>query len=364
LHPERSAPLTGSAVPSIAIDGPTPAANDDTRRPAKRTKWILNAGKFALSLLAIVVVLRTVDLPSAWHRMQQQNLPLALVGAAVMVGQVLLGGLRWHVILQRLGGRMRLGAALRLFYIAIFFNVCLWGAVAGDVVRTWLAHRDAVDMRTAVHSVLLDRVAPLCAMALLVLATLPIFADRIGIGAAAIPAVLSLGGIVGIFVVAALHRLPPTWQHNGFVRLLQSLGSATRIIFLTPSAAMPMLSIALAAQIAGSLAAYIIARSLAIHIGFLNCLMLMQPVALVTALPISIGGWGVREATIVALFALVGVSSEAALALSVQIGLMSLLISLPGGVLWLLFGSRRGLLVGELGRKVAHFNAAEQNSAN
>jgi glycosyltransferase 2 family protein len=364
---ERSPARTGRAVSSIAVDGSVPTTEGETGRSAKRTKWLVNAGKFALSLLAIVVVLRAVDLPSAWHRMQQQNFWLALLGAALMVGQVALGGLRWHLILRRLGAQMRLSAALRLFYIAVFFNACLWGAVAGDVVRTWLAHRNAVDMRTAVNSVLLDRVAPLCAVALLVLATLPLFAQRVGIGAAVIPGVLSLAGIAGIFIVATLHRLPSHWQHNRLVRLVQSLGSATRLIFLAPSAAMPMLSIAVAGQIVGSVSAFLIAKSLAIHIGLLDCLMLMQPVTLVTALPISIGGWGVREATIVALFALVGVSSEAALALSVQIGLIGLIVSLPGGVLWLLLGSHRRALTAErlsFGVEAAQFNSAARKTAN
>ncbi len=339
---ERSpARARGDAQP-VAPDRSEAAATDDARLPAEHTKWLLTAGKLALSLLAIAAVASTVDLPSAWHRMQQQNLWFALVAAAVMLGQVGLGGLRWYVILQRLGGRMRLGSSLRLFYVAVFFNVCLWGAVAGDVVRIWLARRNAVDMRIAVNSVLLDRAAPLCAVALLVLATLPVFAARVGAGAAAIPAALALAGIAGIFIVARLHRLPAAWQGNWLVRQLQSLGSATRIIFLAPSAAMPMLSIAVAAQIAASFSAYFIARSLAIRLGLLDCLMLMQPVALITALPISIGGWGVREATIVALLALIGVPSEAALALSIQIGLTSFLVSLPGGLIWLLVDWRRG----------------------
>ena len=119
---------------------------------------------------------------------------------------------------------------------------------------------------------------------------------------------------------------------------------ATGTIFLVPSAAVPILSVAILAQIGLSLATYIIARSLAIDIGPLDCLMLMQPVALITALPISIGGWGVREVTMVMLLGLIGVSSEAALALSVQIGLINLIVSLPGGLLWIFFDFREAVV--------------------
>jgi hypothetical protein len=75
---------------------------------------------------------------------------------------------------------------------------------------------------------------------------------------------------------------------------------------------------------------------LTFQITLLDCVVLMQPVALITALPISIGGWGVRETAIIAMLGLVGVPTSAALLLSIQLGLLSIAISLPGGILWLL----------------------------
>jgi len=56
----------------------------------------------------------------------------------------------------------------------------------------------------------------------------------------------------------------------------------------------------------------------------------MQPVVLITSLPISIGGWGVRETAMIAVFGLVGVPSSAALVLSVQLGLLTMVVSTPG----------------------------------
>jgi hypothetical protein len=52
-------------------------------------------------------------------------------------------------------------------------------------------------------------------------------------------------------------------------------------------------------------------------------------------LPISLAGWGVREVSLVALLGLLGVDREAALALSVEFGIICTLMSLPGGVIWL-----------------------------
>ena len=58
------------------------------------------------------------------------------------------------------------------------------------------------------------------------------------------------------------------------------------------------------------------------------------------ALPISAAGWGVREASLVTLLGLVGVDRSAALLLSVEFGLLTTLLSLPGGLIWLALRGR------------------------
>jgi hypothetical protein len=47
-------------------------------------------------------------------------------------------------------------------------------------------------------------------------------------------------------------------------------------------------------------------------------------------------GWGPREMAMITAFGFIGVSKEHATALSVLFGAVSILISLPGGVFWLL----------------------------
>jgi glycosyltransferase 2 family protein len=302
--------------------------------------WALAALKVGLSALAVGIVVSTVDLSSAWQRASSQNVWLVLVAAGVMLLQTALGGLRWHVILRRLGVPARVGETLRLYYISAFFNACLWGTVGGDIIRAWLSSRRQERAGIAILSVLLDRVAALAAVAVLVFVTAPFFVARVGRPLAAlIPAGLAVAGLVGIGIAAQLDRLPLHWQRFRPVRILHAIGSAMRSIFLRPSSALSALGLAIAAQTAMSLCAYVIAASLEINLTLLDCLVLMQPVALITALPISVGGWGVREAAMIGLLGLAGVPSSAALALSVQLGLLATVVSLPGGVVWLMLRS-------------------------
>jgi uncharacterized membrane protein YbhN (UPF0104 family) len=122
---------------------------------------------------------------------------------------------------------------------------------------------------------------------------------------------------------------------------VQSLGEATRAIFLRPAAAVPTLLLAVVSQALMALTAYFVARSLSIGLSLLDCLVLMQPVTLLTSLPISIGGWGVRETAMIGLLGLVGVPASAALVLSVELGLLTMVVSLPGLVLWFMVKPKR-----------------------
>src|ERR1700757_2077051 len=60
-----------------------------------------------------------------------------------------------------------------------------------------------------------------------------------------------------------------------------------------------------------------------------------SPLMLIQLLPISLAGWGVREAVLVVALAPFGVPAEAALATSVLLGLCLIASSLPGGLIWL-----------------------------
>jgi len=169
------------------------------------------------------------------------------------------------------------------------------------------------------------------------LATAPVFFARVGNTLPMyIPLGLACAGLAGIIVAANLRRMPAAWLRSRLARYLQSLGGSVQQILLTPKAALPVLGFAIAAQIALGVATFSMAASLGMKVTMLDCIVLMQPVALLASLPISVGGWGVRETAVVLLFGLIGVPSSAALVLSLQLGLLAFLVVLPGGILWLL----------------------------
>jgi hypothetical protein len=72
-------------------------------------------------------------------------------------------------------------------------------------------------------------------------------------------------------------------------------------------------------------------------------IVVFSPIILfVNSLPIFYFGWGGREAAIIATLGVVGgMAKPEAVALSIAFGVLSLLCSLPGGVVWLMRPSLR-----------------------
>jgi glycosyltransferase 2 family protein len=310
---------------------------------ASSPPWSSNAAffvlKLALAFIAIATIYFSGKFTAGWRQIGHLDPWFALAAAVAGMAQIGLGGLRWRYILIRLGAPLKALEALQLFYISTFFNTYVWGAVGGDVLRAWLTYRVNVSPANSAFSVILDRVAAIAGVALLMLVTMPWLAVQAGYNLQ--PFVLAATGgaiLIGIVLVSKLEHLPANWRSSRIARLVHEMGSATRQALLKP-AAVPVVIMAILAQLALGVMTYLLAKALAIEVSLLACVALMQPVALMVALPISIGGWGLREAGIIGLFALVNVSVPNALLLSVSLGVLVSLISLPGGLVWLLWRS-------------------------
>jgi len=75
--------------------------------------------------------------------------------------------------------------------------------------------------------------------------------------------------------------------------------------------------------------------SVGAELSYPNWLVIIPPVALIQLIPVSLAGWGVREATLVVVLAGFGVPNENGLATSLLFGLCQIIIALPGGLIWL-----------------------------
>src|SRR6185437_12515107 len=82
--------------------------------------------------------------------------------------------------------------------------------------------------------------------------------------------------------------------------------------------------------------AWCLAQSIAAPVTFGDLFLLVPPVLLITMLPISIAGWGVREATMGLAFGYAGLMASEGVNISLLFGAVSFIVGLVGGLVWIL----------------------------
>lgn len=300
-------------------------------------KKITTAAKAAITIFIIWLVLSHVDLGPVAARLRRLGPLEIIVGLMPFAGQLVLGAERWRIICARLGVGLRLGAALQIVTIGTFFNQTLPSAVGGDAMRVWLLTRKQVALGKAVNTVLCDRVFALVILIGLSAATLPLFYRRVGDpnarhGVAAFVVI----GLVGfaVFLVSG-HQIALLLRRWKLSRPFGELAHDFHHLFTAPAITAWLTIWSLSIHLLTIVAAWTIAELLAIEVNFVDCLIVIPPVVLITMLPISIAGWGLREGAMVVGFGLVGVAPSDALSISICLGLASVITGLPGGLLWL-----------------------------
>jgi hypothetical protein len=302
--------------------------------------WLAFALSLALSAIVLFFVFQKIDGHLLRQLFATQDRGLLLAAAAFIVLQIVFGGERWRAILSALT-RDRRPPVLRMqavYYASIFFNCLPIGTLGGDVARVLLARRFALQVTQLVLSVLIDRIVMVVALVLLAVVTLPAIAHPLARTAWYACLVILFAGIVGFLLIEPIERVLTRWHHWKLVETL--LHAAAELRYVSRGGGILGLAYGMLSGGSAALAGYCIAHSLRIDVGPAAMVGIMSLTSFAVALPISAAGWGVREASLVTLLGLVGVERSAALLLSVEFGLLTTLLSLPGGLIWLILRER------------------------
>jgi uncharacterized membrane protein YbhN (UPF0104 family) len=293
--------------------------------------------KLGLTGGSLAYLLHKVDLEAAWEAGRHISPWFFLMAIGLQIVQVAICAVRWQAVLRAIGAHLGFFRAAELFSIGNFFGQILPGAVGGDAIRMLATRRAGLDLGASINSVLLERAATVYALVLLTTLAEPALIGRLPDGPFIwlFPA-LTLGATLGLIVQSQLDRVPESWTRFRIVRGFGLLAADTRKCFFRPRNGVPVMLVALLGHINLATVVWSLALGLDAPVTLVDCLVLVPPVILIATLPISIAGWGAREVAMVTMFGFIGVPSAQATALSVLFGIATLLIALPGGLLWLM----------------------------
>jgi glycosyltransferase 2 family protein len=259
----------------------------------------------------------------------------------------LLGSIRWAIILNAMSNPLGRWQCWRLVMIGMFFNQTLPSSIGGDAVRIWLITRLGKPLRVGFVSVAVDRLFALVAVGVCVWVALPLLLTGPAADLAIFVSLMAVIGSIGLFGFDAaagwLSPLASRLAGKGLaavavrpINILRDLSRVFGLILRRPTEGVAVLTVSVVNQLSLGLVVYVIARALGVNVSLNDALLIFPLAMLLSMVPISLGGWGVREASMVWLFGTIGISTQEALGISVLFGLATTAAGLPGGLLWLL----------------------------
>ncbi|MDH2341379.1 lysylphosphatidylglycerol synthase transmembrane domain-containing protein [Bradyrhizobium sp. SSUT77] len=305
------------------------------RPPAKALVTLV---KFVVSIGILVLLLRGQDLSSLKADLLAVNLNMLALAVLLLFAQTFVLCHRWILILRAMHVPLDWPAGWRIVIVSTFFNQVL--PAGGDAVRVWMLRRRGEQWSRAISSIVADHFVALLVLGAIIFAGMPFLLPRISDGSLlfAIVTVLAVA-CLGAIALATLDRWPPGMIGILPARIVQ-FAMLVRAPLLAAEGRGMLIASAVLIHLITVAACYVLAIGLDAPISALDAFVLVPLVILSSAVPISIGGWGVREGAMVAALGLAGIASDKALAISVFLGLGGLIVGLFGGLVWLLAPER------------------------
>ncbi len=267
-----------------------------------------------------------------------------LVGAAIILVFPFIGikAWRWQIILKDLGMALPFGTAYRLYAGGLAAGSFTPGQ-AGDAIKAWYLRGMGYPLGAALVSIVLDRLFDVAVLLLLAAGGLLFLgADFAG----ELPALLVLlGGTIGALVVLSI----PNWRN----RLIDI---ALKIILrrkaqrqgnseleaeeveaegrLRPVSFLPVFGATVLGSALALFRIWLLALALDLNLNFLQVIAVSSLATAVSLLPVSIGGIGARDITLVGILAKLGYAREKAVSLSTLILLLNLVNLVVGYAIW------------------------------
>jgi uncharacterized protein (TIRG00374 family) len=303
-------------------------------------------GRFALfrvllsgGLIAGMIYL--ADPGKVWDSFSEMAFwPLLFACGLFALGQVL-SALRWQVVLRSLQGEPPgIWYLNGLYHIGMFFNFFLPSTVGGDVVRAEMAKSCSGGRSGSYAAVLFDRFSAFIAVVLI--GAIALVFSYAGIGwfdwQVALLSLLFIFVTILVFVVLETSLADRVLNRLSRGPLVKLIALLRNVLVLLQGCAenRPMLfhivGLSLLIQILVIFVVYLLGVGLGLKVGILFHFVAIPIIILVTLLPVSLNGLGVREISFVLLYSKVGVPTEMALALSFSWTFVLVLFALFGGL--------------------------------
>jgi uncharacterized protein (TIRG00374 family) len=303
--------------------------------------------KTAITILLFFAVFRNIDFAAFGSTLQNASIAILLAGFLTLWIGHFSCIIRWQMLMRPLMPVLSLHRLFLIYCMGMFFNLAFPTLVGGDAVKIYYTGRPSNSYAQSFAATFLDRDTGLGAM--LVIACLSTILYPVQVPA--IPVSMIIWGVFFAFTSGNLILFLPglhSWVSK-ILRRIHLAGIAGKIdtvsgVFQTMARHKSILAGAIAIsffnQFLYILLVWIVSDGLHLNIQFSYFLIFVPAITIITMIPVSLNGMGLREYAFMGLFSAVNVPPASCIALGLVMSLVILLASLPGGIVYIFYKNR------------------------
>jgi uncharacterized protein (TIRG00374 family) len=272
-----------------------------------------------------------------------------LFAPLLILTMVFFSALRWRCLLHNLNVYPHFKLLYDGYLVGAFSSIFLPGVIGGDLVRIGLCYKRLnSSIRVVTTTVLIERFCGV--LVLFILGSLAFFnlpSELLSALGRPKVNILAFGMLLSVVLVLVLYGIGQRFLDGGALekrtnRWVKKLREMLHLVFRLPYRVFfIVILLSGLSQAMDIISCFILAKALKISIPLILFFGFMPIVYLITILPISIGGLGVREGILVYLLTQVGVQSSDAVALSFLIYFNRVVVAAIGGVTYMGWKKRR-----------------------
>jgi uncharacterized protein (TIRG00374 family) len=317
---------------------------------SKKAPW-KTVLRILVTLLFLAIVFFFVDARALYARVASLNLLWVGIALLATLPQYVLSAARWRLTAERLGALLPFRVALSEYYFAVFANQILPGGVLGDAARavrhghTLTSRDEAHRYGPAIRAVIFERASGQLVLFAFMLAGLFFWpsapqgrAPLIEIAGVVLLVILILGMALYFLIRSSLAQSSLAQSSLAQSSLAKSrlgigvggLAAEARHALFARDVILRQALYSLSVLATYLFCFYCAGRAIGISMSLVEVVALVPAILFSMTIPITIAGWGIREASAAAIWGLANLAPADGVAVSVTYGIIVFLSALPG----------------------------------
>lgn len=312
--------------------------------------------KIFVSGAILYFLFRNMDTGVFWETVRSVN-PLSVVLVALLFFCTQsISTYRWSVILRK-DMYVPYRKLLSIYFIGMFFNNFLPTMVGGDLIKGYYLYKSSRRGDVSMASIFMDRYSGFTALMFITTVALILSYNLLKGTGLEVVFFLLICAFVGMSLViwvgplhgwamklfAKIHFYGINKKIDTFYNVLMSYKNHHRILIT-------IFLCSLVVQGGVIIGYYFLGRSLGIEVTPGYYFLFVPLTTVVSMVPISLSGLGLREGAFVYLFTMVGATKEQALTLSLMWFAIMVLVSIIGGIEYIRMGGKKDLMIKHAGQ--------------